>query len=574
MAASRYRQIIFAAAILVFGLLQTYGLRYAAADDEASYLDIARLLSSGDWQAAFNGYWGPLYPLLISIGLRLSPDGFPEFLIIQFVNCAIFLVASGAFWWLWRALAPRATAAMDGAAFTICTFSLLRTWQSGNDIATPDVLVAGFAFIVARLLLYIRQHPEYWGGYVGLGVALAFSYFAKAVMFPIGGFVLLIVVAAGWRERRKVIPRTVISAALFIGIASPLVIGISARYQHLTFGETGKLNYAWSVAGVPMYVDWIGDPVGGHPTNPPKLLSASAPVVLSFSGPGTYPPWYEPSYWYRGVNAHATILHQLKATVSAVRKTAHYPQIAVLLALTILAWPYLRETRGYWHLVAFGLAPIVGYCLIWTDERYISGFAVILAACLIACFPAEAAGYRRLGLWLIAGTLSAAVVISAIRTIQTQRGAEQIAAARRVSASGLQPGTRIAIIGNPSLLEPLMNSGFHSKDGRPWGASFYGSMRELWVWIDRLQIVAEIPPEEALFFHNASGDRKSEILRLLSSSGAEAIIAVNHPPVVIPGWKTTDCAGLVIYSPASSRLVIDEANLPATACELRHANHH
>jgi hypothetical protein len=68
---------------------------------------------------------------------------------------------------------------------------------------------------------YIRQRPEYWGGYAGLGVALAFSYFAKAVFFPLGGFVLPLVVAAGWRERREVIPRTAIAAALFIAIASP-----------------------------------------------------------------------------------------------------------------------------------------------------------------------------------------------------------------------------------------------------------------------------------------------------------------------------------------------------------------
>jgi len=534
---------------LAFGFLQTCGLRHAAGDDQASYLDIARLLSAGDWQAVLNGYWSPLYPLLISIGLRLSPDGSPEFPVIQVVNCAVFLAAAGAFWWLWRALAPRATAGMDGAVFAICTFSLLRTWR--DAIGSPDVLVAGCAFILARIMLYIRQRPEHWGGYVGLGVALAVSSFAKAALFPVGGFALLVVVAAGWRERRKVIPRTAITAALFIGIASPLVIGLSARYQHPTFGETGKLNHAWWVAGVPMYVDWIGDPVGGHPTHPPKLLSASAPLVFSFSGPGTCPPWYEPSYWYQGINAHAPILLQLRVAVRGVLKTVHYPQCTLLLTLTILAWPLLREMRGHWHLMAFGLAPVAAYCLVVTQERYISGFAVILAAPLIACFPTEVAGYRRLGLWLIAGSLSAAAVVSGMRTIRTHPGTQQIAEAQQVSAfAGLRPGTKIAIIGNPTLLQSSL-SGFHySENGRPWGASYYGSAEELWVWIDRLQIVAEIPPEEARFFHDFSGDRKSEILHLLSSSGAEAIIAVNHPPFVIPGWKTTECGRLAIYSQA------------------------
>jgi hypothetical protein len=238
LSSSRYRRRIIAASILALGLVQTYGLRYAVASDEGSYLDIARLLSAGDWDAALNGLWSPLYPLLISIGLRLSPHGSPEFLVIQIVNYAIFLFATGAFWWLWRALAPQATAAMDIAVFGICTYSLLRIWK--HNIATPDVLVAGAAFIVARIMLYIYQRPEHWRGYLGLATALAFSYFAKAVFFPISVLVLLIVVAAGWRERRKVIPRTAIAAVLFIGIASPLVIGLSVRYQHLTFSEVGR----------------------------------------------------------------------------------------------------------------------------------------------------------------------------------------------------------------------------------------------------------------------------------------------------------------------------------------------
>jgi hypothetical protein len=546
--AFRYQQIIIAASIVVLGVLQTYGLRYAVADDECSYLDIARLLSVGDWHAALNGLWSPLYPLLISIGLRLFPEGSSEFFVIQIVNCAIFLFAAGAFWWLWRALAPHATAAMDGAAFAICTYSMLRIWK--HDIGTPDVLVAGAAFIVARMMLYIRHRPEYWGGYVGLGVALAFSYFAKAVFFPLACFVLLLVIAAAWRQRHKVVPRTAIAAALFIGIASPLIIGISARYQHPTFGEAGKLNYAWFVAGVPLYVDWIGDPVGGKPTNPPKLQSAGAPIMFSFSGPGTYPPWYDPSFWYEGVNAHAPISRQLDVALRGLWDTVRYPQFAGLLALTILTWPILRQVRKYWHLMAFGLAPIAGYCFIWTTERYISGFAVIVAACLIACYPVFEAGYRRLGLWLIAGAVTAAAVISSTIRMHPDPDTQQIAAARLVSGfAGLRPGTKIAIIGNPTLR--LANSGFYFEDGRLWGASYLGSTQEIWAWIARLRIVAEIPPEEAHFFDEASDDRKSQILGLLNSSGAEAIISVNHPPYVISGWKMMDCGGLVAYSQTS-----------------------
>jgi hypothetical protein len=538
---------IIAACIVAFALLQTYGLRHEITDDECSYLDIARLLSTSDWHAALNGYWSPLYPLLISIGLRLSPAGSFEFSVIQIVNCAIFLFASWAFWWLWRSLAPHATTAMDSAIFAICTYSLLRIWR--HDIATPDVLVAGGAFVVARLMLSIRQRPEHWGGYARLGVALAFSYFAKAVFFPIGGVALLLVVAAGWRNRRQVIPRIAIAATLFIGITSPLLIGLSVRYQHLTFGETGNLNYAWFVAGVRGLVDWVGDPIGGHPTDPPKLLSASRPLMFSFTGPGTYPPWYEASYWYRGVDAHASIFRQVKVALHNLRDLAHLPQIPGLLALTILAWPYLRALRRHWHLLAFGLVPIAAYCSILITERYISGFAVIVAASLLACFPGFTSGYRNVGLWVIAGAVSIAAVNAAVREGTNY---EQIDAARRVSEfARLRPGTEIAIINDPGLPR-FLNSGFHLENGRAWGASWVGSSQELWVWIARLRIVGEIPPEDAHYFDEADKDRKFEILGLLHSTGAEAIITVKHPPFVVPGWKATDCGDLVIYSPVSA----------------------
>jgi len=401
------------------------------------------------------------------------------------------------------------------------------------------------------MMLYIRHHPEYWGGYVGLGVAAAFAYFAKAVFFPITVVVLLLTVLVGWRRRREVIPLTAIAAVVFIAVASPLVIGLSMRYQHPTFGEVGKLAHAWFVAGVPANVDWIGDPIGGQPANPPKLLSAGAPLMFSFSGPGTYPPWYEASYWYQGVHSHISILRQAEVTLRNLWDTVHYPQFAGLLALTILAWPYLRELRRHWHLIALGLTPIIAYCFVLTSERYISAFAVIVAASLIACFPSSVAGYRRLGLWLIAGAVSAAAVNAAIRP---QANYEQIDAARRVSEfAGLRPGTKIAIIGNPAFanltFSGFFNSGFHVEDGRPWGASFVGSSQELWAWIARLRIVGEIPPEDAHFFDEASGDRKYQILGLLISSGAEAIITVNHPPFVISGWKTRECGNLVVYSP-------------------------
>jgi hypothetical protein len=61
--------------------------------DSVSYMDMAKGVAGGQPGAAINGYWSPLYPLILSLFIHFAePDMTKEFAIVRVVNFLIFLV--------------------------------------------------------------------------------------------------------------------------------------------------------------------------------------------------------------------------------------------------------------------------------------------------------------------------------------------------------------------------------------------------------------------------------------------------------------------------------------------------
>ena len=88
---------------------------------------------------------------------------------------------------------------------------------------------------------------------------------------------------------------------------------LSLKYGHATFGDVGRMGYAWFFNGVPFYIDWQGGPPGsGIPVHPTRKLE-SDPGLYEFKEPFqvTYPPWYDPAYWYMGLKIHPNLGAQL-----------------------------------------------------------------------------------------------------------------------------------------------------------------------------------------------------------------------------------------------------------------------
>ena len=124
---------------------------------------------------------------------------------------------------------------------------------------TPDMLLQGLVYLSAACALRLFLPDSSWKHSAALGLALGLGYWTKAAMFPVA-IVLLAVLflkppADRWRRRHSVI-----ALVCFCLVAAPLVLSLSHEKHRLTFGDSGKLNYAWFVAGIPIFSGWNGQP--------------------------------------------------------------------------------------------------------------------------------------------------------------------------------------------------------------------------------------------------------------------------------------------------------------------------
>lgn len=57
---------------IFLALVQVWSSRHDMNPDGISYIEIGEKIMRGEWKSALNGYWSPLYPLLIGTALALS----------------------------------------------------------------------------------------------------------------------------------------------------------------------------------------------------------------------------------------------------------------------------------------------------------------------------------------------------------------------------------------------------------------------------------------------------------------------------------------------------------------------
>src|SRR5580700_7243040 len=104
-----------------------------------------------------------------------------------------------------------------------------------------------------------------------------------------------------------------LSALLFVAVSSPFSTALSGKKGRLTFGHSGRLAYVSMVSPGSPHVHWQGEPAGGgipqHTTR--QLLGASVSLFATPVG-GTYPPWYDPSYWNEGMQASFRVRSQIR----------------------------------------------------------------------------------------------------------------------------------------------------------------------------------------------------------------------------------------------------------------------
>jgi hypothetical protein len=550
---------------VTLALIAAWAGRYEMTHDGISYLDMSRAVLRGDWPRAINGHWSPLYPWLLALAMALArPDARWAFPVVHAVNFVIFLAALASFDFFLRQLVRyRKTVAsrpVDNGREQVPEWVIVTTgyvifiWSSlnlmGMAFVAPDLAVATCVFLAAGWLLRCRMHPERWGAFAVLGLALGVGYLAKAPMFPIGFVFLLLSVVplpAGL-SMQAAARRAAVTLVVFMCIAATLVFGFYQTRGRVTLGDSAWLNYLWHVDRLPI-LHYQGEfRVFGTPTHPTRQIS-KAPAAYEFAGPveATYPPWFDPAYWYAGLQPRFSLRgHVITARWSlrlygADDALHHWMPGAVVFLGTaaFLAWrrwlslPALRQHAAIW---VPGVAALAAFGSLHLESRYIAPFMVLLWLGLVTSVRiAPARDVRRTaGLLVAVLILFHGAIIAGMSGRHAYDIARELVAPNRAPAAdipwqvasglrqmGIEPGHRVAVIGP-------------------------GIRAAYWAWLARVRIVGEVPAWAKRDFWLAEEGVRRAILERFAEAGADAVINQpnfrdeGHEPVVdfsSMGWR-------------------------------------
>jgi len=531
--------------VLLAGLARAWVERFSLDIDGVSYLDLSDAFARRDWHNFLNAYWSPLYPALLGISRVVLPTSkqweLPSTHVLNFV---IYVAALGCFEFFYAAL--RNSLVSRNSNSGEATFSLVQgfpfwllahalfLWVSLDLITlwdiSPDLCVSAFVYAIAGLILRFR-HDSSWKLAAILGLVLGVSYWAKAVMFPLA-FMFMAIALLCSRDVWTAVKRGLVMAMIFFAVAAPLIAGLSRQKHRLTFGDSGRLAYAELVSPGGTLYSWQGEPAWGvKAVHPPRQI-LSDPPVYEFAEPiaGTYPPFYDPTYWEEGRVPHfsfraqiATVGHYLPFYAELLLHQSDALLAAFLTLLFLVGKSARRAIWINWPLflicgAAFGL-----YMLVLAEYRYVGAFVAILWLALLSPLRAPSHFLR------MSGCLSCAVAVVLLVTVAdgTLRSVREggpysavqdIHLSDRLDAMGLHPGDRIATVG---------------------GVGIYAAR------LSHAKVVAETRDVSA--FWRLTPDKQENVLRKFAETGAKMVLAPDPGPLLTPDRSWVKVEGEPIY---------------------------
>ncbi len=573
---------------LALGFLQAWGRRHASADgllyigaDSIAYLDQGDAWLRGDWTTAVNALWSPLYPWLLGLTLHIfRPSPYQEFTVARLLNFVIYAGTLAAFAYCLRGLLgirgthiifgredvstqPAATTnnAAHGwlAPHTLLLLGYaLFIWTSlqMNRVArsSPDMLVAALSYLATGLLLRMRAGPARPRMFALLGLVLGLGYLAKTIMFPLA-FVWLACALYARKCPRRDAPRVLLALLIFLLIAGPFVVVLSRAQHRLTIGDSARLNYAWYVNRIMPFTHWQGEtPDGGTPAHPTRRIFV-APDVYEFAAPiqATYPPWYDPAYWYEGVRPHFNLRQQARAIARNSFLLLRYICYRFFLLTTLLGLALLFAFSGrgrrlghdvatYWLLSAPALVTCGLYLLINVEVRYLAPFVTLIALSLFAAVSLPAHKTRQRVLRVIVGCILLTAALSLAPAIVRDVAATahdaiagsaaddvQWQVAEELRRQGVSQGAPVAVIGD--------------------------AMYAAWPRLARVRVVAELPARtgNVEVFWGADEQRRQKVLAtaFVLAAGARIVVAHHVPPAALTeGWRPLGTTGYYVLFPA------------------------
>lgn len=552
------------AAVLGLGAVHTVVAvrQQSMSEDGINYLDIGTAFFDGNWPAALNPVWSPLYGLVLgAVQAAVAPPPPAEFAVVQVTNFAILVAALFGFEWFWGALAPperagaagaRSLGAQAPALWLVLGYSLF-AWASLNLITvwavTPDMLVAALVFILAGCVLRLPDAARPARACLTLGAIAGTAYLAKAAMFPLG--LALLVLAAALPAHRAAAARFAWMALAFAVVAGPFAVYVSRESGYPTFGDVGRFTYMKHVNAL-AYPHWGASikQVAGTAVHPPRLL-VEEPRVYAFGDPvgGTYPLAFNPGYWTRGLSPRVNAPDQLRALAAGM---VYYfdlflrVQGGFVAVVGLLLWLGARRRPrpgAEGALVLWAAGGIGLYALVYTEARYVAPFIVILWAALLALVRLGGqAGARELArpalivlsglVWIniVSFNLAGAAGVLGVPLPGGRPGdgrfsggsrAPHVEIAHELRRLGLTPGARVGVVGD--------------------------AFEAYWARLGRLRIVADIPPEDVPLFWHADEAGQARVVEAFRAAGAAAIVAELPQAIVPAGWQRVGSTPLGAY---------------------------
>jgi hypothetical protein len=387
---------------------------YALDGDGMAYMDVADLIRAHHWAGVINGYWHPLYPALLAIAQSVfhttRSNELHAYYILNFLIFLASVVALLAFVSalinLRRRMTPNAdqnagaTPLLGLEAMQLLGVALL-VIATGRELSMatirPDALLqalmlAAFAMLLQSFASESLIYAPLMGFFFGL------AYLTKSFAFLIALITIaLMMLFQGWVQKRKpvqVIAAGALAFAVFAAIAGPYVAALSKQKGRFDFGDSGALNYAWYVSGtVKMHLEpSMTSDFGSAKVNliHPEQQLLAQPGIYSYRAEpyGTYPAWFDPTYFHERivpVFSASRLLHRdVRNVVLSFRYLLNHPEAWILLILLLacgarFGFTHARTSLHHWRHSVFWLPPIALGLAMWgiyglvnIEERYVT----------------------------------------------------------------------------------------------------------------------------------------------------------------------------------------------------------
>jgi uncharacterized membrane protein len=515
---------------ILLASVQAWIFRYAVSADSISYFDMSDgVLRGGDWHRLINGMYSALYPFLLGLfrrGFHISPANeiaaghwFGVVLFVFAFACFEFFLSAAV-----RELETRSTgwgggilsASLPKWAFLSVAYCVF-LWSAIEHISLimprADMLLSGFIYVSAGLLLRMKDQPARWKSYLVLGAVLGIGILAKEAMLPIGLLMLLATffLVENWRPALKMAPA---AAALMFCIGCLYFVPLSIERGHFTLGEAGRSVYTVNVdqATPHWYLQSIGSAKGSFLHPPQKIFSNPPAYAFPFQPTVTEPLRYDQSYWLAGVRPRLDLHRELAAIkLSAKTFTRLFRELGVVIA-AIFVLLFLSGTREQmrasllraWPVWLIGAVGCLMYAVIVVEPRYVTAFLTLCCVGLLVGLPLPAQLSRKTA-QLIAFAAFVFLLLPVAHYVYTSYAPsrnEAAEAAKALQQLGVKAGDPVARI-SPSNADLTVER------------------------ILRTEITAEVDKDHSAEFWKAPVATQEALLQAFASRGVKAVIATS-----------------------------------------------